>query len=77
MIGQFKDAARASYAALRAGTLATADPLRALIPGDGGADPDTLATVEAITGRPVAGVNLAPAARVALRRWAARTETTH
>lgn len=72
MIDQLKDAARASYAALRAGTLATADPLRTLIPSDGGADPDTLATVETITGRPVTGVNLAPAARAALRRWAER-----
>lgn len=53
------------------------DPLRALIPGNGNATPEIIAAVTVVTGdfkhrKPPMGeaVNVAPAARARMRRWA-------
>lgn len=74
-----EDAARASIAipldraSGRHGTRHQ-DPLRRLIPGDGGAEERIVRLVELITGEipHKSPVNLAPACRAALRRWAVR-----
>lgn len=56
----------------------SSDPLRAAIPGDGLATAAALALAHSITGRKITRSpetpNTAPAARAALRRWAARQE---
>lgn len=51
------------------------DPLNVVISGDGPAAAGVLDAVEAITGKRPAGVNTAPAARAAMRRWALNRNT--